>query len=158
MCAGPIAHVPDRSKGLLTEGPSLTLGMPEQKIAITYYLRIPMTSPRPHLPAEARREVTVEAVLALAAEQNPTDITTAAIAKRIARTLLEGYGARLAALLEQLRRRGGLRAGLDTGDAVVTFIGAVQGLAMQSLIAGDISRIRTQAPAVFDIYRRGTGA
>ncbi|GAA4415546.1 TetR/AcrR family transcriptional regulator [Quisquiliibacterium transsilvanicum] len=200
-----------------------------------------MPAPRSHLPADARREITVEAVLALAAEQNPTDITTAAIArrmgltqgaifrhfptkeallesvmewvadrltarldqaraaapdplaaleamfiahvdfiaehpgvprlllgelqraedtpaKRIARDLLAGYGAHIAALLEQLRERGGLRAGLATADAVVAFIGAIQGLAMQSLIAGDIGRIRAQAPAVFEIYRRGTGA
>jgi AcrR family transcriptional regulator len=200
-----------------------------------------MHAHRPHLPADARREITVEAVLELAAEQNPTDITTAAIAKRmgltqgaifrhfptkeallesvmqwvstrlterldqaragapdpmsaleamftahvdfiaehpgvprlllgelqraedtpakrIARSLLEGYGARIAELLERLRTRGALRDGLDTRDAVVAFIGAIQGLAMQSLIAGDIGRIRAQAPAVFEIYRRGTGA
>ncbi len=200
-----------------------------------------MTSPRPHLPAEARREITVEAVLGLAAEQNPSDITTAAIArrmgltqgaifrhfptkeallesvmqwvstrlterldqaragapdplsalkamflahadfivehpgvprlllgelqraedtpaKRIARSLLEGYAARVSELLEDLRTCGALRDGLNTRDAVAAFIGAIQGLAMQSLIAGDISRIRTQAPTVFDIYRRGTGA
>ncbi|MCC6502509.1 MAG: TetR/AcrR family transcriptional regulator [Deltaproteobacteria bacterium] len=39
-------------------------------------------SPR-HLPAEERRAVTVEAVVDLAAEQNPSEITTAAIAKRM---------------------------------------------------------------------------
>lgn len=36
-----------------------------------------------HLPAEERRAVTVEAVVQLAAEQNPTEITTAAIAKHM---------------------------------------------------------------------------
>ena len=36
-----------------------------------------------HLPADQRRAVTVEAVLALAAEQNPSEITTAAIAQRM---------------------------------------------------------------------------
>jgi AcrR family transcriptional regulator len=40
--------------------------------------------PRPkNLPADQRRAVTVEAVIALTAEQNPGDITTAAIAKRM---------------------------------------------------------------------------
>ena len=39
-------------------------------------------SPR-HLPADERRAVTVEAVVDLAAEQNPSEITTAAIAKRM---------------------------------------------------------------------------
>lgn len=39
-----------------------------------------------HLPADERRTVTVEAVIALAAQQNPTDITTAAIAKHMGLT------------------------------------------------------------------------
>ncbi|MFZ4758949.1 MAG: TetR/AcrR family transcriptional regulator [Burkholderiaceae bacterium] len=42
-------------------------------------------SPR-YLPADERRVVTVEAVVSLAAEQNPGDITTAAIAKRMGLT------------------------------------------------------------------------
>jgi AcrR family transcriptional regulator len=36
-----------------------------------------------YLPAQERRSVTVETVLALAAEQNPSEITTAAIADRM---------------------------------------------------------------------------
>lgn len=36
-----------------------------------------------YLPAEERRAVTVEAVIELAAQQNPSDITTAAIAKHM---------------------------------------------------------------------------
>lgn len=36
-----------------------------------------------HLPAEERRAMTVEAVIDLAAEQNPSDITTSDIAKRM---------------------------------------------------------------------------
>jgi TetR/AcrR family transcriptional regulator len=39
-----------------------------------------------HLPAEQRRNDTVRALIALAAEQNPTDITTAAVAKRMGLT------------------------------------------------------------------------
>ena len=39
-----------------------------------------------NLPADARRAVTVEAVIELAAEQNPNDITTAAIAQRMGLT------------------------------------------------------------------------
>ena len=39
-----------------------------------------------HLPADERRAVTVETVVALAAEQNPSDITTAAIAQRMGLT------------------------------------------------------------------------
>ncbi len=39
--------------------------------------------------------------------------------------------------------------------AAVLFIGTIQGLVMQSLLAGKVSRIRRDAPAVFAIYRRG---
>lgn len=39
-----------------------------------------------YLPADARRAETVEAVISLAAERNPGDITTAAIAKRLGLT------------------------------------------------------------------------
>jgi AcrR family transcriptional regulator len=39
-----------------------------------------------YLPADERRTVTVEAVVALAAQQNPTDITTAAIAQHMGLT------------------------------------------------------------------------
>ena len=39
-----------------------------------------------NLPADERRAVTVEAVIELAAEQNPNDITTAAIAQRMGLT------------------------------------------------------------------------
>ncbi len=42
-----------------------------------------MNTPTKHLPAEERRAVTVEAVIALAGNQNPNDITTAAIAKHM---------------------------------------------------------------------------
>lgn len=44
-----------------------------------------MVNPR-YLPAETRRAETVEAVVALAAEQDPGEITTAAIAKRMGLT------------------------------------------------------------------------
>src|SRR3546814_2366264 len=39
-----------------------------------------------HLPADERRAATVEAVVGLAAEQNPSDITTTAIAQRMGLT------------------------------------------------------------------------
>ena len=39
-----------------------------------------------HLPADERRAATVEAVVDLAAEQNPSDITTTAIAQRMGLT------------------------------------------------------------------------
>ncbi len=45
-----------------------------------------MTEHTRHLPADERRAATVEAVIELAAEQNPSDITTNAIAQRMGLT------------------------------------------------------------------------
>ena len=191
-----------------------------------------------HLPADERRAATVEAVVDLAAEQNPSDITTTAIAqrmgltqealfrhfptkdailqavmswvterllarvdkaaegttspvaaleavfmthidfvsehpgvprmlfgelqrpgetlpKRMVQTLIQHYGERLHRLLEAGKAQGELDAGLDVEAAAVLFIGTIQGLVMQSLLAGKVCRIRRDAPAVFAIYRRG---
>lgn len=193
--------------------------------------------PRP-LPADERRAATVEAVVELAAEQNPGDITTAAIAqrmgltqgalfrhfpnkdaileavmgwvserllaqldqaaasattplaaleamfmahvgfvarhpgvprmlfgelqrpgdtlpKRMAQTLTQGYAQRLRGHLAAGIACRELDPGLDLDAAATLFIGTVQGLVMQSLIAGDVARIRRDAPGVFAIYRRG---
>ena len=194
-----------------------------------------------HLPADERRATTVEAVINLAAEQNPSDITTTAIAqrmgltqgalfrhfptkdaileavmtwvaerllsrvdkaaqnitsplaaleavfmahidfvsehpgvprmlfgelqrpgetlpKRMVQTLIQRYGERLRHLLERGKAIGELNASLDIEAASVSFIGSIQGLVMQSLIAGDAARIRRDASGVFAIYRRGIGS
>ncbi len=191
-----------------------------------------------HLPAKQRRMETVQALIALAAEQNPTDITTAAVAKRLGltqgalfrhfpskdailkavmewvadrllaridraaqsasspisaleavflahidfvvehpgvprmligelqrsedtvtkrmvRTLLRCYTERLIRLMELGKRQGQLDPDLDPAAASTLFVGTIQGLVMQSLLAGNVSHIRRQAPDVFAIYRRG---
>ena len=191
-----------------------------------------------HLPAQERRAVTVEAVLQLAASQNPSDITTAAIAKqmnltqgalfrhfankdaiwkavmewvadrllrridrsadgiesplaameamfmshaefvaehpgvprmmfgelqraeptpakRMVQTLIQRYGERLSRLIDKGKANGELSPELETEAAATLFIGMIQGLVMQSLLAGDVERIRRDAPRVFAIYRRG---
>ena len=197
-----------------------------------------MTTYVKNLPADERRAVTVEAVVELAAEQNPNDITTAAIAqrmgltqgalfrhfpnkdailqavmawvaerllsrvdeamlgaaspvaaleaifmthidfvaehpgvpriifgelqragetapKRMAQMLIRHYGERLHGLIEQGKAQGELDAALDTEAAATLFIGTIQGLVMQSLLTGDVTNIRRDAPRVFAIYRRG---
>jgi AcrR family transcriptional regulator len=202
---------------------------------------MPMTSRSAYLSAEERREVTVETVIDLAAEQNPTDITTGAIAKRMgvtqgalfrhfpskdailqavmewvserllmridkatsaaaspldaleaaftahiefisehpgvprmlfgelqraeqsvakrmARALIRRYGERLGRLVAEGKKRGELAATLDDKAAVTLFIGTIQGLVMQSLIAGDIKRLRASAPGAFALYRRAIEA
>lgn len=193
-----------------------------------------------HLRADERRDLTVRTVVDLAAEQNPSEITTAAIAKRMnvtqgalfrhfpnkdaileavvdwvadrllrrldeaaagasgaldaleamfmahiefivlhpgvprmlfgqlqspgstpakrmAKALLKRYSKRLHKLMEQGKQSGGLDADLDVDNASVLFIGTIQGLVMQSLIAGNVAQMRAQAPAVFAIFRRGIG-
>ena len=190
------------------------------------------------LPAETRRAVTVEAVIELAAERDPGEITTAAIAshmkltqgalfrhfpskdaiweavmewvaerllarvdraaaqaaspvaalqaiflahadfvaehpgvprmmfgelqragatpaKRLARTLLERYGERIRARLEAGKAAGEVSAALDVDAAVTLFVGTLQGLIMQSMLAGELARIRRDAPRVFAIYLAG---
>ena len=191
-----------------------------------------------HLSSEERRAVTVEAVVELAGKQNPSDITTAAIAKqmdvtqgalfrhfsnkeaiwlavmewvaerllkridgaakgiesplaameamfmshiefvadhpgvprmmfgelqraentpakKMVSTLISRYGERLNGLIEKGKSKGELSLTLDNEAAANLFIGTIQGLVMQSLLANDVERIRRDAPRVFAIYRRG---
>lgn len=197
-----------------------------------------MTERPKHLPADERRAATVEALVDLAAEQNPSDITTTAIAqrmgltqgalfrhfpskdaileavmtwvaerllsridkaaqsiasplaaleaifmahidfvsehpgvprmifgelqrpgetlpKKMVQTLLRQYGERLRHLLERGKAIGELDVALDIEAASLSFIGSIQGLVMQSLIAGDAARICRDAAGVFALYRRG---
>jgi len=191
-----------------------------------------------HLPADERRAVTVEAVVELAGSVNPSEITTAAIAKHMnvtqgalfrhfpskdaiwraamewmaerllgridhaaqgidspvaalramfmshvefviehpgvprmmfgelqraeaspakdmARTLIRRYGDRLRALLERGKAGGEIAPEVDVEAAATLFIGTIQGLVMQSMLSGDIGRMRAEAPGVFAIYQRG---
>ncbi|MBK9668802.1 MAG: TetR/AcrR family transcriptional regulator [Thermomonas sp.] len=196
-----------------------------------------MVEPAAYLPADERRAATVDTVLALAAESNPGEITTAAIAKRmnvtqgalfrhfpskeaiwqsvmewvadrldarleraaaaaptplaalrgmflqhvafvaehpgvprmmfgelqraaptpakrVAAAMLGRYGERVRVLLEQAQAQGEVADDVDTQAAAVLFIGMIQGLVMQSLLAGEPARLTTQAPALFVLYER----
>ena len=191
-----------------------------------------------NLPAAERRAVTVEAVIELAGTQNPSEITTAAIAqhmnltqgalfrhfptkdaiwqsvmewvaerllaridraaqgiqsplaamqamfmshvefvvehpgvprmmfaelqradlspaKRMAQTLIQRYAERVRARIEQGKASGEIALEVDVQAAATLFIGTIQGLVMQSMLSGDIQRMRTDAPRVFAIYQRG---
>lgn len=75
-------------------------------------------------------------------------------AKRMARTLLGRYAERLRGLIEQGQAHGELAAEIDAAAAASLFIGAIQGLVMQSLLAGDVTRMQQAAPGAFLLFRR----
>lgn len=79
-------------------------------------------------------------------------------AKRMVQTLIQRYGERLHRLIEKGKASGELSPSLDNEAAATLFIGTIQGLVMQSLLAGDVANIRRDAPRVFAIYRRGIGS
>ena len=84
--------------------------------------------------------------------------TDASAAKRMVQTLMRRYRERLQRLLASGKSGGELSAALDQEAAATLFIGTIQGLVMQSLMAGDVARMRQDAPRVFAIYRRGIGS
>jgi DNA-binding transcriptional regulator YbjK len=75
--------------------------------------------------------------------------------KRLVQTLLQRYAQRLHALIEKGKTSGELSSMVDSQAAATLFIGTIQGLVMQSLLAGEVDRMRVDAPKVFAIYRRG---
>lgn len=75
--------------------------------------------------------------------------------KRMAAALLRQYAERLRFVLERGRGEGEFDPALDIEAAATLFVGTIQGLVMQALIAGDVQRIRRDAPRVFAIYLRG---
>ncbi len=76
-------------------------------------------------------------------------------AKRMAKTLIQRYAERIRTRIEAGKARGEIAAEVDTQAAATLFIGSIQGLVMQSMLSGDIERIRADAPGVFAIYQRG---
>lgn len=76
-------------------------------------------------------------------------------AKRMAQTLIQRYGERLHQLIDRGKACGELPPALDNEAAATLFIGTVQGLVMQALLAGDVGRLQREAASVFAIYRRG---
>jgi hypothetical protein len=78
-------------------------------------------------------------------------------AKRMVQKLLQTYGKRLVELIEKGKTRGEIAAEVDTAAAATLFIGTIQGLVMQSLLAGDVSRLDRDAHGAFALYRRAIG-
>ncbi|MDI9369443.1 MAG: TetR family transcriptional regulator C-terminal domain-containing protein [Synergistota bacterium] len=65
------------------------------------------------------------------------------------------YTGLLRELIDEGLERGEIRSDVQP-DAVAHFlVGAVQGLAIQSLIGGDVGMAVRNAPGAFEIFRRG---
>lgn len=75
--------------------------------------------------------------------------------KQQVRGLMQGYLQLLLRLLKAAVQRGDAMADLDVPAAATLFVGIVQGLVMQSMLSGQISTMRVQAPRIFHLYLRG---
>jgi len=75
-------------------------------------------------------------------------------AKAIAQTMLHHYGERVGKLLAKGMSEGIIDPDLDVAAASVMFIGMVQGLVMQSMIAGDVAVMFTNARPMFLLYAK----
>jgi AcrR family transcriptional regulator len=69
--------------------------------------------------------------------------------------LMADYRGLVAELLAQAHEEGLIKAEVDPKGAVVLFMGAVQGLVMQSLVTGSLKDMARHAQAVFNIYEAG---
>ncbi|WP_101048869.1 TetR/AcrR family transcriptional regulator [Macromonas nakdongensis] len=69
--------------------------------------------------------------------------------------LMADYRTLVAQLLDQAREERLLANDVDLRSAVVLFMGAVQGLVMQSLVTGNLQGLARQGKAVFNIYEAG---
>ena len=72
--------------------------------------------------------------------------------------LMAAYGERLRRLLTAAKAAKQVAKDLDEAAAVMMFIGSIQGLVMQSMLAGDIRRMRKAAPGVFVLLGHAFGA
>lgn len=70
------------------------------------------------------------------------------------RSLLERYRKMLICLLTTAEQDGRLGAGIDKAAAASLFIGTVQGLVMQAMLAGSSERMEGDAEQAFVLYQR----
>ena len=82
--------------------------------------------------------------------QQPAD---SAIKQKV-RGLLQAYKKMLVRLLKQAMASRDAASDLDVDAAAALFIGTVQGLVMQSMLAGSSARMASQAKAIFPLYLR----
>lgn len=72
--------------------------------------------------------------------------------------LMQAYRTLLVGLLQRAQAAGQLAPGTDLQAAAVLFLGAVQGLVMQSLLSGQVGAMQGLAPAVFDLIQQALAA
>jgi len=75
--------------------------------------------------------------------------------KQEVRKLLQAYRRLLRQQLDAAVKAGQVSPHVDLEAAATLFVGVVQGLVMQSMLSGNPAAIKSQADAVFAIYRRG---
>jgi hypothetical protein len=75
--------------------------------------------------------------------------------KQRVRSLMQAYRQLLLRLLQAAVQRGDVPADLDTPAAATLFLGIVQGLVMQSMLSGQMTPMRAEAPRVFHLYLSG---
>ena len=75
--------------------------------------------------------------------------------KKRVQLLMTDYRQLISGLLAQARKDAEISPEADLQAAVVLFIGAIQGLVIQSLITGSLEKIKQQAKTVFSIYEAG---
>jgi AcrR family transcriptional regulator len=73
------------------------------------------------------------------------------------RSLLMRYRTLLMSLLNAVEAAGRLGAGVDKAAAASLFIGSVQGLVMQSMLAGSCDQMAAAADGAFPLYLRAIG-
>jgi TetR/AcrR family transcriptional regulator len=71
------------------------------------------------------------------------------------RGLMQQHRSLVMALLQGATEKDLLAPGTDLPAAAALFLGAVQGLVMQSLVSGPVESMATQAPGVFTLWLRG---
>ena len=75
--------------------------------------------------------------------------------KNRVRALMQRYRQLLLTILQQAKTQQVLRPGINLQAAAVLFIGSVQGLVMQAMLADEARTIAGQAPGVFAILQHG---
>lgn len=71
------------------------------------------------------------------------------------RVLMQRYRQLLLAVLQHAKTQQALRPDVDLQAVAVLFVGSVQGLVMQALLADDVRAIGAQAPGVFALLQQG---